>query len=114
MKEHLNVNTISKPTGWIDAQNAPDPRNNRTASESAAREDILLPPADDLFNSEMGAVDGFDESSIEGMDFNAAMESVNFIRQQAQTAEGRQMMGRAHREITPQKVMQLFGMEQRA
>ena len=108
MKDHLNVGTITNPTGWMDNNRPSEVRAKHPESKQEALEDTLLSNIDDLFAGTSSGVD-FDESLIEGMDFNAALESLSFIRQQADTTEGRKMMGNAHREITAEKVMQLFG-----
>lgn len=108
MKEHLNVNRIANPTGWMDNHKARESREHHDIPRRETLSDTLLTDTDDLFSGTVPLTE-FDESSIEGMDFNAALESLNFIREQAGTVQGRRMMGQAHRQISPQKVMELFG-----
>lgn len=80
-------------------------------TQAVAREDeaFLLDPQE-WYNSRMKQIDLYDNGDIDGMDFNNAMESANFIRNMAGTTEGRELMGQAHHTINPQSIIQLFGL----
>lgn len=108
MKEHLNVGTIANPAGWMDNHKITENREPQPGTRPGAQEDTLLSDRDDVFAGSV-PVGQLDESLIEGMDFEAALESLDFIRRQAGSAKGRRDMGLAHREISPQKVMELLG-----
>jgi hypothetical protein len=110
MKEHFNLDTISNPKNWVDAPNKRGmaTSKNKPENQTGIKEDTLLNASDDLFDSSIKGQKGFDESLIDGMDFAAALENLNFIKDQSSQSEGRFIMSNSHHSISPQKVMQLF------
>ncbi len=117
MKEHLNLNTVSVTSGWVDTPqnqerltarlNAPQVREE--LFPGGAKGESVAAVTDDLFESSVQSSHNFNAAAIEAMDFAAAMEQVNFIQSQSLLPEGRQKMSLAHHSITPQRVMQLLG-----
>lgn len=118
MKEHFSsVNSVLKDHRDMNplSMTLNNPANKKEQPEdltqAVAREDeaFLLDPQE-WYNSRMKQIDLYDNGDIDGMDFNNAMESANFIRNMAGTTEGRELMGQAHHTINPQSIIQLFGL----
>jgi hypothetical protein len=110
MKEHFNFDSISNQNKWVETHNTQGKTNktNKPDIQGEIKEDSLLNAADDLFDSEIKSHNRFDDGLIEGMDFEEALNQLNFINEQAAKPEGRRMMSSAHHSISPQQVMQLF------
>lgn len=115
MKDHLNVtvtaNPLSQPSPVVDNRQhrLPGKIQEETAGSVPAQSGSI--PREDTFDGRFGGIDPgrWDDSAIDEMDLSKALELSASIRQQAQSSEGRRMMGLAHHTITPQQVGQLFG-----
>jgi len=106
MKDHLNVS--SALTANPLSQPAPALENRPHRLPGIIQEETA---PGDRFDGRFHGIDpgNWDNSAIEEMDLDAALEFSAFIRMQAQSSGGRRMMGLAHHPITPQQVGQLLG-----
>ncbi|MCP5047501.1 MAG: hypothetical protein GY940_10040 [bacterium] len=116
MKEHLKLDTISTPTGWMESHKNLERLNSGTSSDQlndaaprSTDEKAGLPSvSDDVYDASGQGIKRFDESAVDGLDFNGVLEHLNFIRQQSSQPEGRQLMSQAHGSISPKQVIRLF------
>jgi len=117
MKDHLNLNTLSRPAGWIPGTKQSEnmglkiardlsEQKKQAADIGSAEETSGM---DDVVDAQMARFPFLDNSVTEEMDFSMALEHINFITDQASTIDGRLMMSRAHRDISPNQVIQLLG-----
>ena len=108
MKDHLNLNVLSKPMAGPEGSHESFPIKPNTPKQPDAAADSRQTEQDDVVDARFSGTGLFDQSDIEGMDFNRAMEFTAFIREQASLPEGRRMMGMAHQSVTPRQAMELF------
>ena len=116
MKDHLNLNAAAQAGNWAEvhrkseneglkiAQNLPGDKDNTSLESNGTPGEI-----DDVVDARMPGFTMYEDSTIDEMDFDKAMEHVNFITKQAMNSEGRQLMSRAHHDISPQQVVNLLG-----
>lgn len=118
MKEHFNsvkpifegpkdlglLSTASRRTG-----NLPLPVDDTAKNITLYDEAFQLDP-EAWYNSQMKNIQLYDQEAVAGMDYDMALESAQFVRNMAATAEGRSAMSQAHGQVSPQKVIQLFGL----
>ncbi|MCP5102046.1 MAG: hypothetical protein GY950_01640 [bacterium] len=111
MKEHfstINVNS-QKDIGALNINaNRKAFNPSQVSTEPQAKETLTAEREDDWSGASLGPAGPLDFDSIEGMDAGMALESSLFIREMARTTNGRSMMSRAHKPVTPEKVIQLF------
>jgi len=104
MKDHLNVvNTLANAKKNIDFQSLKSQESNPNRDKTGKIEEDSY---DTLFKN----MEYYDESIIEGMNLENALEYTGYIKDQALVPEGRQMMSLAHNSISTQQVSQLLGL----
>jgi hypothetical protein len=113
MKDHLNVlNPLAGPSVNRPGETVNFNVNNHNPSTISRTDNPEHAEAksgtDDVYEAHAKDIDRYDESYIEGMDFDLALDYTQYIREQALNSEGRQSMELSHNPITAQQVIQLF------
>jgi hypothetical protein len=110
MKDHLKLNTSLLSKSLVDAQETHKKTDMLKDSEGSGKPGIVdsLTGSEDRFDGRLNRYGDFNDSIIDEMDLNAALELTAFVRQQAANPEGRRLMSSAHHAISPKQVAGLF------